>query len=144
MILNPYHFSLQRLCCNNNLLCNYDSNVENITEINKKGGIASEDVLQNQQRQQRKGGKSGDVFQDIDILTDQSKKQMIKSAFQGQDEVRAKLYQLAPSALKLELNVLQNYMLNTRFQVISSATLTKGLKIVINALGLTSHISHRD
>lgn len=28
---------LQKLCCNNNL-CNFDSNVENITEINKRSG----------------------------------------------------------------------------------------------------------
>jgi len=28
--------SLQKVCCNNNL-CNFDSNVENISEVNRKG-----------------------------------------------------------------------------------------------------------
>lgn len=47
------------------------------------------------------------------------------------EELKARLTKLAPSAPKLEL------------QVMSSATLQKNLKIVISAVGLTSHVSKR-
>ena len=43
--------TLERLCCNNNL-CNFDSNVENLTEVNRRnnpqgipGGYINEDML---------------------------------------------------------------------------------------------------
>jgi len=55
--------SLQKVCCNNNL-CNFDSNVENISEINRKGiGSAGNNHsgMMNEEMFIRHGGNPGSL-----------------------------------------------------------------------------------
>jgi hypothetical protein len=65
------------MCCNNNL-CNYDNNVENITEINKRGNIREEMLIKNRESGmtgKTKGGKDMDShLESIDILSNSEKR----------------------------------------------------------------------
>ena len=77
------------MCCNNNL-CNYDNNIENITEINKRSNFR-EDVLKSD-KALKKNAKTGkieeDNYNDIDVLTDEKKKKQPIHAFSGSEDIK--------------------------------------------------------
>lgn len=62
------------MCCNTNL-CNPDSNVENLTEVNKKATVREDMLVREGVRTQPrfKGGSDG-VYDNVDILSDNKKK----------------------------------------------------------------------
>ena len=89
----------QKMCCNNNL-CNYDNNVENLTEVNKKSNIREEMLIKNResfdQRSKRKGGKDVDShLESIDVLSNSDKRQELANSLQGNKEYKAKLAKVA-------------------------------------------------
>ena len=79
------------MCCNNNL-CNYDNNVENITEINKRSNIREDMLIKNRESNKYGNTKSGkDVdnhLESIDILSNSEKRQAIVNSFQGNQEYK--------------------------------------------------------
>jgi hypothetical protein len=80
--------------------------VENLTEINKKANVREDMLVREGMRSsaKSKGGKDNDGFyENVDILTDSKKKLQLLQDLTGDDELRAKLQQLVPTSMKLEL-----------------------------------------
>ena len=72
--------NLQKLCCNNNL-CNFDSNVENITEINKRGAVGIGQQQMNEEFLIRQGMAPTRPKGQKEFFEDADKRMQVKNAF---------------------------------------------------------------